>query len=276
MGNSYGNYGGSYHYGNHPEQQKAPNIFQQFAYSFIPPRYGSLVRVKTGSMIGFVTLLALVATIISFVGLMLSFSPSEVSGWADKLPDFMIKDGRLYIDEEFMYDDGDVLVYVTEDFGSFTYDDAAELIGEGYQNVMLVGKHIISIMQNGEYQQFDYADLGSDLELSRDMIVDTFVPLLMIMIVVGYVFFFVGRILWYFLCAAVYLLIAMLIASIMKKQIPAGALYRVAVYAKVLMFVVATFLSLIPIVYLSVPFLLRIVITVVFMGFAIAKLPEQN
>ena len=272
----YNNYGGSSHYGDTLEQQKAPNIFQQFALSFIPSQYGRLVKVSTGSMIGFVTLLALIATVISFISLLGIFAPGEVETWANMMPDFEIRDGRLFVEEDFMYDEGGVLVYLTEDVEAFTYEDASELIEEGYQEVMLAGRDRISIMQRGEYQQVDFADLGSELEISRDWIVDTFVPLLMLMLVVGYVIFFVGRVLWYFLCAAVYLLIAMLIASIMKKQLPAGALFRVAVYAKVLMFVAATVLSIVPFVNLSVPFMLRVVITVAFMAFAIVKLPERN
>ena len=73
-----------------------------------------------------------------------------------------------------------------------------------------------------------------------------------------------------------YLLFAMLIASVLKKQVPGEALFRTAVYAKVLMFAVATVLDLIPLVDLSVPFLFRVAITTVFMGFAIAKLPDNR
>lgn len=42
------------------------------------------------------------------------------------------------------------------------------------------------------------------------------------------------------------------------------------------MFAVATVLDLIPLVDLSVPFLFRVAITTVFMGFAIAKLPDNR
>lgn len=268
--------GGSYHYGSNSAPQKAPNIFQQFALAFVPTRYDGLTRVGTGSMIGFVTLLALVATIISFLSLMIGFSPSDMKELAGYLPDFEISGGRLSLEEDFMYDEDGILVYMTEDIGEFSYEDAAEMADEGYQNVMLVGRNRISIMQNGEYQQLDFADLGSDLEISRDWIIDQLIPIFMVVIVIGYIIFFIGRICWYFLCAAIYLLFGLIIASIMRKQLPAGALYRTAVYAKVPMFVIATFLSLIPIVDVSVPFMVRVVITLVFMGFALAKLPERN
>ena len=131
----------------------------------------------------------------------------------------------------------------------------------------------MSLMQNGQYKQADFSDLDSDIVIDKDMFVDTVVSFMKVFVVMGFVIFFVGRVFWYFLCAAVYLLIAMFIASVMmKKQLSTGALFRVAVYSKVLMFVVATFLSL----GVSVPFLLRVAVTVVFMGFAIAKLPEEG
>ncbi len=273
--NGYGNQGGSYNYDGNCEPQKAPNILQQFVLAFIPPRYDGLTRVKTGSMIGFVTLLALVATIISFLSLMIGFSPSDMKELAGYLPDFEISGGRLHLDEDFMYDEDPILIYMTEDIDEFTYEDAAELAGEGYQDVLLVGRNRISVMQNGEYQQLDFADFGSELEISREWIIEQLIPIIMVVIVIGYICFFIGRICWYFLCAAIYMLFGMLIASIMKKQLSAGALYRTAVYAKVLMFVIATLISAVPFVVLSVPFMFRLVITLVFMGFAIAKLPDN-
>lgn len=270
MNNGYGNYGGN------PEQQKAPNIFQQFALSFVPPQYNKLTRVTTGSMIGFVTLLALAAAIILFITLSIAFAALDVKGWANKLPDFEIRNGRLYLEEEFLFDEGDLFVYATEDIDAFSYEDAAELADEGYQNIILVGRDRISVMQRGEYQQADFRKLGSDAELSRDLLVDTVMPIIMVVFIVCYVFFFVGMVLWYFLCAAIYLVIALLIAYIMKKQLPTEALFRTAVYAKVPMFVVATLFSAFSFMTLSVPIILRVVITVVFMGFAIAKLPDRQ
>lgn len=267
MNNSYGN--------NNPEPPKAPNIFEQFVLSFIPPQYSRLTKVRTGSMIGFVTLLALIATIISFAQTAVSFAFGDVKEWVNQLPEFEITGGRLHIEEDFVYDQGGVFIYLTDDIDGFSYDYAVGIAAEGYQNIILAGRDSISIMQNRKYQQADFSNFGS-MEISRDWFVDTMMPLAMIGIILGYIIFFVGRVLWYFLCAAVYLLIAMIIASIMKKQQPAGELFRIAVYSKVLMFVVATFLSEVPFVNFSVPFSFRVAVTVVIIGAAIAQLPERN
>lgn len=269
-GNGYGNDNGN------AEPQKAPNIFQQFAYSFVPNLYDRLIKVKVGSMIGFVTLLVLAATLLSFVSVMVSFSSVDMEEIAAQMPEFTLENGRLYMDEDFMLDEGGVFVYMTEDIESFSYDDVDEIIDEGYHSVMLVGRDRISIMNNGEYQQMDFRDLGDSFSLSREWIATGLAPFVTVIIVVAYIVYFLWRILWYFLCAAVYLLIAMLIASVMSKQIPGEVLFRVAVYAKVLMFVVAAFLDLIPMVDIPVSLLLRAAVTTAFMGFAIKKLPDNR
>lgn len=269
-----GNPGG--YYGGNPEPEKAPNIFQQFALSFVPTKYDRLTKVKTGSMIAFVTLLVLIATVLSFISLALEIASVDMEEVADQLPDFTIKNGRLYLDEDFLYHEDNVFIYMTEDIDGFSYDDAAEMADEGYQNIILIGRDRISFMQNWEYQQYDFSQFGSSLEISRAWIVTKLIPLILIIVTIAYIFVFVGKALWYFLSAAIYLLAAMLLSSVMKKGQEAGALFRTAVYAKVLMFVIATVIDLLPFAGLSIPFYLRVAVTIAFMGVAIAKLPDND
>lgn len=277
MNNGYGNYGGPYNYGGNPEPQKAPNIFQQFCLSFIPPQYNRLTKVKTGSMIGFVTFLAFISAVIIFASFLIIFKAMNMSEWADQLPDFEIREGQLYTERDFEFDEKPVYIYMTDDVNEFSYEDAYELGNEGYWNIILVGRDRLSLMQNGQYQQADFSDFGSSMVIDKDWFVDMIISFVKVFFVMGFVIFFVGRVFWYFLCAAVYLLIAMFIASVMmKKQLSTGTLFRVAVYSKVLMFVVATFLSVFSLAGVSIPFLFRVAVTVVFMGFAIAKLPEEG
>ncbi len=276
MNNGYGNYGGPYNYGGNPESQKAPNIFQQFGLSFIPPQYNRLTKVKTGSMIGFVTLLAFVSTVIIFAFLLIIFKSINMSEWADQLPNFEVREGQLYIEKDFEVDEKPILyVYMTNDVDAFSYEDAYELWLEGYWNIILVGRGRLSLMQNGQYQQYNFSDLGSNIVIDKNMFVDTVISFMRVFFIMGVVIFFVGRVFWYFLCAAVYLLIAMFIASVMmKKQLSTGTLFRVAVYSKVVMFVAATFFGVISLTNFWIIF--RIVVTVVFMGFVIAKLPDEG
>lgn len=259
--------------------QKEPNIFQQFVLAFVPAKYDRLAKVKVESMILFVTLLAFVATVISFINHMISIKSIDVNALVDRLPDFTITDGNLEIEEDFLYEDGDMYAYITKDVAEFTYADAAKKAAEGYRDIVLVGRNQIYFMQNrGElrYQSVGFKIFGRNKQLSKKRAVDAIMPYLMAESVVLYIFIFLGRILGYFLFAAVYLLFAMLIAAIRKRQIKPAVLFRVAVYAKVLMYVAGMILELIPFVSFSVPFLLKVAITIGFMAFAIAKLPDDR
>lgn len=270
MGNCYGNYGAN------SEPQKAPNIFLQFAFAFVPTRYDRLTKVKTGSMIAFVTLLVLIATVFASSFVLYGLASVDWKELAEQLPEFKIAGGHLYMEEDFLYDEDDVFLYMTEDMDEFSYEDAAMVAEDGYRNVILMGRDRISIMQNGQYQQADFSDFGNSMEISREWIASTFAPLVMVTVAVLCVILFVIRVLGYFLFAAVYLLFAMLIASIMKKNLETGALFRTAVYAKVLMFVAATVINWLPFADFSVPFLFKVVVTIGFMAFAIAKLPDNR
>ncbi len=263
--------------GNTQAQQKAPNIFMQFAYSFVPPKYGHLTKVKTGSMIGFVTLFMLVITLVSFVAMGLQYIVSGgVEEILDELPDFELADGVFSIDEEYMLDEGSTFVFLSEYEEVFTIDDVRELSSMGYRTVLLVTRDKICMLNNGQYQEHYFYQMGSDIELNKEWIVDFLMPVIWVILAISFVLFFVFRSFWYFVCAAVYLLIAMLIALICQKKVSAGDLFRVAVYAKVPMFVVALLLSVIPFVHFSVPGILRTVITIVIVGFGVWSLPQKN
>ena len=127
-----------------------------------------------------------------------------------------------------------------------------------------------------KYQSVGFKIFGRNKQLGKKLAVDALMPIFSALLVILYIFTFVGRVLGYFLFAAVYLLFAMLIASIMRKLLETGVLFRTAVYAKVLMFVAAMILGLIPFMNVFVLFLLRVVVTIGFMAFAIAKLPENK
>ena len=220
---------------NNPYQQKAPNIFKQFCLAFVPAGYDRLAKVKIGSMIGFVTLLALVATLISVIHQMLTFPFDDMRRMVDRLPDFTITDGHMSLEEDFLYEEDGMYVYMTDDVEGFTYGDAVQKVSEGYVDVILVGRDRIFIMQNRgqlRYQYVGFEMFGRNKQLSKALVVEALMPFLAGLSIILYFMIFVGRILQYFLFAAVYLLFGMVMASIMKKRIEPGVLYRTAVYAR--------------------------------------------
>ncbi len=273
MNNGYGNNGGN------TQPQKAPNIFQQFILAFVPTKYDRLTKVKTGSMIVFVTLLAFVSAVLSCIVHMINVSYIDVNALVSQMPDFTMTDGHLQLEEDFLYEEGGLYVYMTDEVDGFTYADAAEKAIAGYQDIILVGRNMIYIMQyRGETktQYLGFEMFGRNKQLSKKRAVEALMPMLTGLTIMLYVFDFLAGALGYFLFAAVYLLFAMLFASLMKKKLEPAVLFRVAVYSKVPMFVAAMLLELVSLGGLTVPFLLRVAVTLGLMAFAIGKLPGND
>lgn len=246
-----------------------PNILKQLGYSFIPHRYEKLATVKTGSMIGFVTLLSLVSTLCILAEFIITFMVrGGADAFLDWVPEFELRNGVLSLEDGyFVKDTGYIYVYLTDQVDGFGRDDINYVIEQGYGKAILGGSERIVLIKNGEYVERYYTAFGEDLELNRKIVVEKLMPLLWVIFGIMFLVFFVGRTFWYFGCAALYFLAALLITTIFRREIPAGTLFRVAIYAKVPMFVVTTFWTA---SYLSGIF--RITVTAGFMVFAIGHL----
>ncbi len=233
-------------------------------------------------MIGFVTLMTFVATLILLISTSVRlFAIGELEEVLDEIPDFEIRDGRFYIEEEFIINQGDTAFYITDEVDEFTYDDVKVLRDEGYTDILLVGRYNMVMYQDMKFQEFAFSDFPPDTTFNKSWIIDTFVPIIWLCMLIGMLVFFVFRTLWYFACAAMYLLVGLVIASIMRKNVSAGNLFKTAVYAKVLMFVVAFVISLIPFAStIAIPGILkiavRLIVTVAFMCFAIPHMPQKR
>lgn len=269
-----------YNNANAQPPQKAPNIFRQFVLAFMPNQYGRLAKVKTGSMIGFVVLLALLATIIEFVRFSAVMLPLvNQLETSDTIPDFSIRNGELSLSREVIFDQDGMFIYITDEVDKFTRQDAKFLEEKGYTQILLLSRTNMAVVNANQYQEMKWSEFGNTTAINKEWLLNTLMPIVWVFVIVGYLCYFVGRVFWYFFCAAIYLLVALIISSIMNKKVSGGALYRAAVYSKVFMFVIMTVVGLIPFINLLLPGILRtplrFVLTSVFMGFAISKLPDN-
>lgn len=253
--------------------QKPPNIFQSFIYAFLPPKYGRLVKVKTGGMIGFVVLLVLLATLVNFAVVVSSLLPL----W-EKFPDIVIDDGKMHIDREFTYADSGTYISVTNDAYEYTYEDVKALVQLGYSRVLIATQDKLLMRQPAKYQEHYFKDLADRGEriVIKDWLKEEFIPFMWVVAAIILIFFVVFGALWYFLCATLYFLLGMLIALILGKKLPAGHLFRIAVYAKVVLYVLALLLNVVSLMSLSLPFLLRIIATLGFIGLTIYFMPSED
>lgn len=254
---------------------KAPNIFKQFAFSFVPPKYKDLARAKVGSMIGLICLLVFLLTGLSFLGLIGGYVLSGgIQEALDMFPDFKIENGVFSIDDTFYAEEDDLVMYLTDEVDEFDYYDVQSLMDEGFTEIMLVGKYNICLYEDYEYQEMYFDEFG-DLTITKDTIQSFVGPIMWITMFILYVIWFVLRVFWYFLCAGVYLLIGMLLALIYGKKIDAGHIFKAAVFAKIPMFVLASLFNMLPID-ASFPGFLRVLATLILFGFGVWFLPQKR
>ena len=283
---NYQNYGG---YQQMPNQQmpsyqnnmgnqqptKAPNIFKQFAFSFVPPKYKDLAKAKVGSMIWLIVLLVFLLTGFSFLSLVAGYVlTGGVSEMLDLFPYFEISDGEFYIDETFYVEEDDLVMYMTDDIDEFDYYDVQSLMDEGFTEIMLVGRYNICLYEDYEYQEMYFDEFG-DLSFTKDDIAKWTGPFIWVIMLIIYVIWFVLRVFWYFLCASVYLLIGMLLALIYGKKIDAGHIFKAAVFAKIPMFVLVSLFNMLPLE-ASFPGFLRVLATLILFGFGVWFLPQKS
>lgn len=273
---SYGNYNSADNYSSY-EEKEAPSFFMQFPYSFNPQKYGELVRVKNGPMIGFVILFLALCTIVTYIGFSISFSKTEeIEKVLNMFPDFCLTNGEFSIEETFEYADSDKEIYVlvSDEVDEFKLDEAQEKQEEGYDSVILIGQSNLVFENDGEYNQLKFSDLP-EVTFNKEWIMDTFLPGLFVVVSIGFIFYFIGRTLWYFFCALMYMLIAMICAKIFHKEFTSGVLYKTAIYAKVIMTVVACLLSVLPIA-VAIPAFIRTMITLAMMLVSFTNLPQRS
>lgn len=260
------------------EDEPAPGFFMQLPYSFNPQKYAALVKVKTGAMIGFIVLLLFVLTALSYIRFALTNNMNTViQDMLDAVPDFSLENSVFWIEEPYEYDEAENGIYIlaTDEADEFSLNDAQSLCSDyGYRQIFLVSKHNMVVLNNGEYSLLSFADLKG-VVFDKEWILTKFTAALPVFIFIGYIFYFIGRSFWYFVCAAVYMLIAMVCAAIFHKKFSAGILFKASVYAKVLMTAVAFVVSLIPVSF-AIPAYIRTMITLAMIIFAFQVLPRKS
>lgn len=261
----------NYGYQNHTQTApKPPNIFRAFLYAFIPARYDQLVRVRTGSLIGFVILLVLLATLAQ----MTVFGIRYVGEYNEEFPDIVIRDGRLYIDREYLLDERTRYLLVTDEVDGFSREEVEALADAGYRQILLVGRDKIAAMQHREYQELYFADVVGQGE--EFLIKDALRVILYMAVALVALIFFICGVLWYFLCSAILLVIGLIAAQLLKRDLSAGQLFRIAVYSRVLVYVSAAFVSAISFMHFSIPNFFKAAFTVLFLIAAIRFMPQPN
>ena len=257
---------------NTAQAKKAPNIFKQFIFSFIPPKYAELANAKVGSMILMVCIVVLfMSSLLFVVGIWEEGGINEMIGIC---PDFEVRNGELFIEEPYFDDEDNNVWYITDEIEEFHYEDVEYYLNQGNEKVVLIGRYNVCIYEDGEFKEESLEEFGDDI-FSNEDIEESLYPFVYIMFLGSVLIVFVGKVCWYFICSAIYLLIGTLIAKIMGKKISNVNTFKAAVYAKIPFFVIANIIKLFGIGF-GVMAIARELLTLIFLAFCIKHLPQKQ
>ena len=249
-------------------------FFKQFPMAFMPQKYGELVHAKKGQMIGFVTILMLVVTIVLACDFFIVGVP-QMNKFFAMCPEFSLSNGELSLESELEFSEDDTYFYANDDVDTIEMSDVEKLVNEkGYDSVAVVSKKNLVFYGNGQYQTAKFSDFGN-LSIDRDFIVNDLANALVVIVAIGFVCYFIFGSLLYFFYAMCYWLVMMVVSKIFKREVENGYLFKSCVYGKAFMVVIATLISILPIS-ITIPTFGRTMITLAFLVFALSKLPTKE
>ncbi len=209
------------------------NFFAIPVFSFIPPKYKELVKEKSGKVFG--------ALLICFVILSLITAFSVVSGMGefkqmmiDDCPDFDLTNGVFTIEEDFKYEGEDSYLYVSDDIDKVSAADVEKIAkaNKKLDNIIIIGRKGCGNYDNGKIQTIDFDDFKT-FTISKDKVVNTYLPALNVILVICCV---IGA----FFSIAIYYLMSLILQFLtggfskwfFKRQLDEKERFRITVLGK--------------------------------------------
>ncbi len=179
------------------------NFFAIPVFSFVPPKYKELVPEKGGKIFGALLVCFIIMGLVTgFRGVAVMKDVGE--SFRKECPDFELKNGELSIDNSYSLDQDDIYMMIDDSIESISAADVEALSSTGkYQTVLILGRNGTGMYSNGQIRTIKFSELG-DFEISKDKLINTFIPAVNIGIVAAC---FIGS----FFAIGIYYLVALLL-----------------------------------------------------------------
>lgn len=221
---------------NQNEQERMSMADRFITAMFTPREYGKLLRLRSGSVIGF---LVLVSFLISFIQYAIP-TLGAVAGMGgirniveNQIPQFSLKNGEFTLDEKIEKQDNSVGVYVLVDTSKkkFTKEDipanVVEAILVSKSNILLYNE-VTGVGKLVQEEKFsDY----KNLTISNTTLADAS-AMFYIMMVVVYVFVYLFVLVKYLFTAVFYAIVMYLLSKTMMLDLTFGKVYKIALFAQ--------------------------------------------
>lgn len=159
------------------------------------------------------------------------------------VPDFTIANGRLDVEEQFEFAEGDTYFFV--DTKNEAMDE--EMILENlrrYGTVLIADSENLVVKSNGQVQSLQISDL--DIDITKSEIITMFRPFVNIAIAAVLVIAFLFMEASFFFGVIFVALLGMVVASCMQAKLTFGELYKLGVYTRTTPLLIKAVFSFLP------------------------------
>lgn len=159
------------------------------------------------------------------------------------VPDFAIADGRLDVEEQFEFAEGDTYFFVDTKDEAMTEEMILENLRR-YGTVLIADSENLIVKSNGQVQTLQIADL--DIEITKSEIITMFRPFVNLAIGIILVIVFLFMQATFFFGVIFVALFGMIVASCMQTKLTFGELYKLGIYTRTTPLLIKALLSFLP------------------------------
>lgn len=220
------------------EKQEKMSMADRFITAMLAPRdYGKLLKLSSGSVVGF---FALVIFLVSFIQYAIP-TLGAVAGLGgvrniieNQIPQFSLENGTFTLDEKIEQQDNSMGVYIIVDTDKkkFTKDDIPANVVEAImvsKSNMILYNEVAGVGKLVQEQKFsDY----KDITINNKSLAET-APVFYVLMIVIYIGIYLFVLVKYLFMAVFYALVMYLLSKTMMLDITFGRMYKIAMFAQV-------------------------------------------
>lgn len=250
------------------------NVFKEMVLSIYSYKsYKEFLNNRKGKVFGFALMLMLIYFLIT-MGIPFAYETKDIVDQMDEqIPEFELSDGRLWAEDDFVYEDGINYIAVAANSDE-VFLNAREIEGSlyEYRKALLMDSEKIIIKSNGEVVEAYYSDL--DMEFTKSDLMK-FVPYIYVAIAVFILLAFLWMTALFFLGVIFVALMGMIAASCMNYRLTFGQLYLMGIYSRTLPLLIKAAVSFLP-VHIPFFFIFNFGLSAFIIVMAIQKMKEKT
>ncbi len=228
------------------------NVFSELIHSVYDLKsYGIFLKDKKRKTFLFGFLLVLIYFLVTVILPFVQFQVSTggfVRIVEELVPDFTIADGRLDMEKQFEYAEGDTYIFIDTKNEDMAQEKVIENLRR-YSTVMILDSRNVIVKSNGQVQTLDIDDL--DFEITKSELVEMAKPIVSLVLGLVMIIAFIFMEASFFFGVLFVGLFGMIVASCLQAKLTFGELYKLGIYTRTTPLIIKAVFSFLPV---GIPF----------------------